>query len=320
MTTVTAIEWEPDILAGFERTTIDLPNDDDGELVATVIRRRTETGSSTCVLYVHGYSDYFFQTHLADSYLEHGIDFYALDRRRCGRSIRPGNRDNYIDDISDYGVEIAEALRIAVEDDGHDTVVLHGHSEGGLVCSIFLADHPEAAVQLLALNSPWLDVNLPGAKRVAWWITKHFGRLFRHKPVDGGLSSYVDSIHSDFRGEWQFDLAWKPRTGTVVYPGWARAVAKAHDRVHSGLGLTLPILVQHADRSSMHEEWDDELLSTDSVLDVEQIHERATALGDDVTVHVISGAMHDLVLSGPTARADMLSQLHTWLGERLAGP
>ncbi len=313
------IEWVPDILPAFESTTIDLPNEHDGELAATVIRRLTQAGSSTCVLYVHGYSDYFFQTHLADSYLEHGIDFYALDRRRCGRSLRPGNLDNYIDDVSDYGIEIAEALRIAVDIDGHDTVILHGHSEGGMVCSIFLADHPEAPVEVLALNSPWLDVNLPFSKRVAWWITKHFGRLFRYRPVDGGLSSYVDSIHDDFRGEWRFDLAWKPRTGTVVYPGWARAVAKAHDRVHAGLGLGLPILVQHADRSSIHVEWDDELLTTDSVLDVDQIHARAPALGADVTIQVIDGAMHDLVLSGPRPRAEMLAQPHSWLGERLTG-
>ena len=42
------------------------------------------------VLYLHGRNDYFFQTHLAQAFLDAGYEFYALDLRACGRSAQVG--------------------------------------------------------------------------------------------------------------------------------------------------------------------------------------------------------------------------------------
>ena len=42
------------------------------------------------MLYVHGFSDYFFQTALADFFAARGLAFYALDLRKSGRARRPG--------------------------------------------------------------------------------------------------------------------------------------------------------------------------------------------------------------------------------------
>ena len=307
-------EWKPDILDGFEAKTIALPAEDDGELVFTVIRRLSIIAtSSRCVVYVHGWSDYFFQTHLADAYLAKGIDFYAVDLRRCGRSNRDGNRRNYVDDIGDYGAELAEVIRLATVD-GHDRVILHGHSMGGLVSCIFAARHQGASnIALLILNSPWLDVKLPLFRRIIWWITKHFGHRFAHKEIKGDITSYVDSIHSDYRGEWTFDLAWKPREGEVVYPGWAQAVALAQAELHQGLGIEVPVLVQHSDRSTANDEWHDDLMITDSVLDIAQIHRWSSSIGPNVTVQTIPNGMHDLVLSAEPGRAQMLQQLFAWV-------
>ena len=39
---------------------------------------------------VHGYTDYFFNTELADHFAARGFAFYALDLRKCGRSRRRG--------------------------------------------------------------------------------------------------------------------------------------------------------------------------------------------------------------------------------------
>jgi len=308
--------WGPDIFEHYESATIDLDDEDDGELVATLVRRLVPGGTSKCVIYVHGYSDYFFQQHLADSYLERGYDFYAVDRRRCGRSLRHGNRDDYIDDVADYSDELALAVKVAVEDDGHEHVVLHGHSMGGLISAVFAAKHPMGRhIDLLALNSPWLDVKLPFVQQLVWKITKYVGRFFRHRPIASGPSAYVDSIHADYKGEWHFDLAWKPRNDTVVYPGWARAVARAHDQVKAGLDISCPVLVQHSDRSTNNDTWHDDLLVTDSVLDVDQIHARGPRLGSNVDIHVIANGMHDLVLSRREVRSEMLDRLHVWLDE-----
>ena len=54
------------------------------------------------MLYVHGWNDYFFQTHLADHMADLGFDFYAVDLRRYGRSLRRGHLRGFITDLDDY--------------------------------------------------------------------------------------------------------------------------------------------------------------------------------------------------------------------------
>ncbi len=73
----------------YERRVIDLGHDDEGPLIATLVSRRAERPTGRAVLYVHGFVDYFFQTHLADFYVERGWDFHAIDLRRYGRSLLP---------------------------------------------------------------------------------------------------------------------------------------------------------------------------------------------------------------------------------------
>ena len=70
------------------------------------------------VLYVHGWNDYFFQTHLADHLTDLGFDFYAIDLRRYGRSLRRGHLHGFITDLDDYGLELAAATEVIAE--GHD--------------------------------------------------------------------------------------------------------------------------------------------------------------------------------------------------------
>ena len=58
---------------------------------------------------MHGWNDYFFQTHLADAFADLGFDFYALDLRRYGRSLRLGQLRGFITDLDDYGPELDAA-------------------------------------------------------------------------------------------------------------------------------------------------------------------------------------------------------------------
>lgn len=83
MSSAPAPSWAPDVLGEpYEATTFDLPVDDEGEVVATLVRRRAGGPTGRAVLYVHGYVDYFFQTHLADHFAARGWDFYGLDLRK----------------------------------------------------------------------------------------------------------------------------------------------------------------------------------------------------------------------------------------------
>ena len=104
--------WNPDFLDGYEVVDIPLPGvepasgePEDVELVATLVRRLPDR-SRSAVLYVHGWNDYFFQTHLADHLADLGFDFYALDLRRYGRSLRRGHLNGFITDLDDYALEL----------------------------------------------------------------------------------------------------------------------------------------------------------------------------------------------------------------------
>jgi hypothetical protein len=80
-------EWHPDVLGdGFEQQTLPLGDDAEGEVVATVVRSRPHPGArlfgelrDTDVLYVHGWSDYFFQTRLAGFFSDRTVTITRID-------------------------------------------------------------------------------------------------------------------------------------------------------------------------------------------------------------------------------------------------
>jgi alpha-beta hydrolase superfamily lysophospholipase len=102
-----------------------------------------------------------------------------------------------------------------------------------------------------------------------------------------------------------------------VRAGWFRSVRRAHRRVGRGLQVPVPVLVLASDRTGPGGRWHPELLTTDSVLDVRHIRERAPRLGADVTYVEIAGGAHDLALSPAPAREKYLATALDWLDARL---
>src|SRR5215475_4312011 len=161
------LDWKPDILGtGYDQLVLDLGADPDGEgtVEAVLVRRQPRPGEETtgAVLYVHGFADYFFQTDLADFFAERGLQFYALDLRKCGRARRPGQTAHYVSDLKLYDAELDRALAVVTAAHPGQPVVSAAHSTGGLVVPLWLdrrraagTDTPVAGV---ALNSPWLDL------------------------------------------------------------------------------------------------------------------------------------------------------------------
>ena len=130
--------------------------DDEGEVVATLVHRPAEPATRKAVLHVHGFADYFFQTGMADFWVEHGYDFYALDLRKYGRSLRPHQTPNYVADLRSYYEELDLAHALVAED--HDHVVFSAHSTGGLTVPLWLHDRGLPAAGVF-LNAPWIDMH-----------------------------------------------------------------------------------------------------------------------------------------------------------------
>ena len=100
--------------ARFRAETIPLPPDDEGEVVATLVRREPSErsrSSGRAVLYLHGYNDYFFHRALADAWDAAGYAFFALDLRKAGRSLRAHQTPSFVRRLSEYAPELDEALR-----------------------------------------------------------------------------------------------------------------------------------------------------------------------------------------------------------------
>jgi alpha-beta hydrolase superfamily lysophospholipase len=314
---------ETDILgAPYERHIIDLPADAEGPVVATLVRRRAEQPAKRAVLYLHGFCDYFFQTHLADFYVERGWDFYALDLRKYGRSLLGHQTPNFVHSLTEYFPEIDEAIRIIRVEDGHDRVLLNGHSTGGLVGSLWADSRRRAqVVDGLFLNSPFLDFNAP------WLIRRplapviagaaSFGR-YRKLPMNVS-GTYGRSLHATFDGEWDYDLTLKPIESFPVRVGWLRAIREGHLRVRRGLSVDVPVLVACSDATYRKPGWDESAHDMDAVLDVDHIVRWAPNIGAKVTVVRIPGGKHDLALSRPPVRAHLFTEVDGWLSANLNG-
>ncbi len=134
-------DWIADELGdGYQQLTIPLGDDPDGEgaIDATLVRRTPPARVEGAVIYVHGFSDYFFQTELADFFTDRGFAFYALDLRKCGRSRRDGHTGHYVSDLALYDQELDRALEIVRDETGDKPVVLAAHSTGGLILPLWL--------------------------------------------------------------------------------------------------------------------------------------------------------------------------------------
>lgn len=308
--------FSPDKLAGFECATLELSEEDDGPLAATLTRRSaSENQAGDAVLYVHGFIDYFFQIHLANAIETAGFRFYALDLRRYGRSIRPHNRLGTAAQIEDYFEELGWALG-ALQKRHPRIAGLIGHSTGGLVCALYCAEEKSRNLpDRLLLNSPFLRFNLGAWDLMLSHLAAFCGRFFPHwlLPQTTG-STYGETLHVSGQGEWDYELDKKPKEGFPLYAGWFRMIHEAHKRVRKGLRLNLPVLCLHS--SASHRAGSTpgpEDFRADIVLNVEHIKEGAPRLGTRVTMLEIQGAVHDVLLSHREARDRALEAMVRFL-------
>jgi alpha-beta hydrolase superfamily lysophospholipase len=306
---------DPALGAPFTAETIDLPDDEEGAVVATLVRLAADAPTTRAVLHVHGFADYFFQAEYAAWWTARGYDFYALDLRKYGRSIRPHQTPNFITDLTSYYPELDEAWRRLTERDGHTSVILTGHSTGGLTTPLWAHDRHPAELAGMFLNSPWLDLQGSAVMRtVLTPVVDRVGRWQPRRVIPRNVSGlYARSLHRDHEGEWDFDLSWKPLASFPVYAGWLRAVRRGHARLQAGLEVAAPVLVLSSGASGQPTAMDEVTHGTDIVLEVPQIRRWATAVGPQVTYVAVEGARHDVVLSRPDARARVYETLDRWL-------
>ena len=319
---MTARAGDPDILDGFLAETLALRRDRDGAVQATLVSRRI--GADRALLYVHGYNDYFFQAEMAARWNAAGWDVYAVDLRRHGRSLRPGQTIAFTRDLHLYFEELDAAISRIRDRDGHTRVVLSGHSTGGLTCALYAHHRRDRdTIDGLLLNAPFFTFR--GTRFQRAMLRRVFPTVGRLDPRwvvqrDGG-PLYLWSLHRSFErgGEWEFDLTWKTPGGLPVRAGWIGAIHRGQEEVRRGLDVQCPVFVITSARSGGGHRWNPSYLDTDTVLDVGSIRARAWGVGRDVTQRVVSDALHDVLLSRPDVRDTAYRWMLGW-AERHVGP
>lgn len=328
-TTRAALSWQPDhYLDRYEVATIPLGADPDGEgeVAATLIRRNApDPGCGGAVLHVHGFTDYFFQQPLADFFHARGYAFYALDLRKCGRSLRENQTPHFTTDLSRYREELTAALRaVSAEVGSAARIVVAGHSTGGLTTSLWLdwlrQDDPalHRKIEGAVLNSPWLDLQGDAMLRTypVSMVIKAVARVRPKQVLPQELSlAYGHSLHESAHGEWAYDLSLKPFGGFPITFGFIDAVRSGQRRLHRGIDVGVPTLVLRSNASLAARHYSAAADFADVVLDVRHMARWSAHLGDRVRVVPITGARHDVFLSATQARESAYRALGEWLTE-----
>ncbi|MCI1748180.1 MAG: alpha/beta hydrolase [Acidipropionibacterium sp.] len=312
------MRWNADpILPGFDWARIGLrwaakaPGDPDGLLTASLVRHHPPR-RRRALLYVHGWSDCFYQAHLADQVESWGMDFYAVDLRRYGRNLVDGQMAGWIADFSEYDEEIGAAMSVIRAE--HDEITVMGHSTGGLIVPLWVSRHPNR-VNGVILNSPWIDLQGSAMTRL---IAGPVTRAVRQASATSVMplashDNFARSVRREFGGEWDIPFEKSHGDVFVVRAGWLNAVLAGHSRVEQGLGIDAPILTLLSARSDLSASWNESMRGADTVLDVERLAAASVHLGRHLTLVRITGGLHDLVLSAPPVRAEVFAEMRRWV-------
>ncbi|MFC0581041.1 alpha/beta hydrolase [Micrococcoides hystricis] len=321
-------QWVTDVLGSdFFARTLPLARDEEGEVVATLVKHAPEDKTLTKipVLFVHGWSDYFFNRGFAEFWTDRGHPFYALDLRKYGRSLRSWQSPGLVNDLVQYDEEIWQAYRLIRSEHGSHQVpfqlILSGHSTGGLTLALWAHRNPRR-VRAMVLNSPWLEFQGSALMRQftaamidPWSVLTPRRELHLPKP-----EHYYRSMADTDSGEWSLHPTWRPRGGFPVYPAWVKAILSGHATVAQGLQIPAPIWVSLAAKSQFWSAWRSRMQQVDIVLDVEQVAARVFRLGPEVSLYRQRAAMHDVFASRAEVRAEAYAALERWRVGYLAEP
>lgn len=302
-------------MSKFEEEIIELNPDSKGANIAVLIKLKAPIKTKRAVMYIHGYTDYFFQEHLAEWYVENGYDFYALELRKYGRSILPHHRPNHIRKIEEYYEEIGKSIHRIKARDEHDVLIINGHSTGGLVASMYAnIGELRSEIDGLFLNSPFLEFNIPDWQLNLMPRVAKIGHVFPEwiAPL-GGKGIYAQSLHKDHWGRWDFSIKFKPLSGFRMYFGWFRAIHEAQRYIHKNSNISCPVLIMHSSKTSYKKNKDPEIFESDVVLNVNHIRKYGPKLGPNVRMEEITNATHDVFLSKEQVLPKAFQILKQWL-------
>ncbi len=301
---------------GFTTTKFELKEDYEGRVEATLLSRKSKKFSRNAILYVHGFIDYFFQLELADWANRIGYNFYALDLRKCGRSILPHQKPYNFRDYKEYYEELDLAVDFIRNKEKNSFLILMGHSTGGLISALYANDKAnDNSINALILNSPFVELNASDiVNKAVSPLLAFTGKMFPNMVSPVKLEEgYAMSVHKDHYGEWEFDIKLKPIKGFKIYFGWINGIYTAQRRLQKGLHINCPVLVLHSSKSVKPGKYNDDMQTADAVLNIAHMERYAPGLGAKVKIVTIIDGKHDLILSNEEPRRKTYNKMRYFI-------
>jgi alpha-beta hydrolase superfamily lysophospholipase len=312
----TNTNYLPDVLGdGFNKLTLSLADDYEGDAVATLIRRNSKTQTGKAILYIHGFNDYFFQEEMAKKFNNQGYNFYALDIRKYGRSHLSHQKLNNVRSLLEYNEEIDLALQI-IKSENNNQVILKGHSTGGLIVTNYAGNHLNSDLfHGIICNSPFYEFNLNIIEiKIGIPMLSMLSKYFPNKLIFSGFSKlYGYSLHKNKHGEWNYSLTWKPHEIPKVNLGFISAIYNAQKKTQNNLVIDVPLLVMYSNKSIYENHWSEKFKEGDALLNVNHIRHYTSKIKGNVTSFEIENGMHDLILSKKPVREKVYKKMFEWI-------
>lgn len=189
-------------------------------------------GNRGAVVIVHGLSEFSKKYHEFAGYLcNQGYDVFLYDQRCHGRSCRLTDRNDtiHVNKFADYSKDLHCFVEKVVRPATDKTLYIYGHSMGGAVTAMYLADHPETFSKAV-ISAPMIEpltggVNptiarlglslymIFGDKKKKFWGSKEFDPDFK-------FENSHDKSRARFERNMRYRWAEECYCTTPMTMGW----------------------------------------------------------------------------------------------------
>ncbi|GAB3285486.1 alpha/beta hydrolase [Sinomonas notoginsengisoli] len=270
---------------------------------------------SGALLYVHGWSDYFFNLELAHFAVARGFTFYALDLPEHGRSLAAGEMPGFVGSADHYLESVGAAVDTVRREAGHAPILM-GHSTGGLAAALY-AQRSASDLRAVVLSSPWL---VPHGGPTAGRLLEAALRPASLRWPRGRLplpsrGYFWRAVAKEAGGEWELREDLRPRNAFPVRVGWLHGVLEGQRMLRAGPRLELPVLLLASTTSDLGLVWREHMRERDAVLSIAPMRRAAADLCVNLDEALVERGLHDVLLSPTPVRNEAYGRLGRWLDE-----
>ena len=266
-------------------------------------RAPSRTRPRRAVLHVHGFADYFFQTEYAEWWTDRGYDFYALDLRKYGRSLREHQTPTTSPTSASTSPRSTRRGTGSSSATATTTSSLSAHSTGGLTLPLWAE---RAAARAARRHGAQLALARPGREhRRCASPARRGARPGRAAPADArdpaarSPASTRAACTATTRASGTSTSPGSRSSRSRSTPAGCGRSASATPSCTAGLDVGCPVLVLSSGGHAAPAEMGEDVHGTTSSSTSPRSGSGRPPFGRHVTYVAVDGARHDVVLSRP---------------------